>query len=385
MSNILDYYTTLGVPKSASQDEIKKAYRKLAHQHHPDKQGGDEKKFKEINEAYQVLSDPSKRAQYDQFGSVPPGGFGSQGFGGRGFDGFDFSRGFGGFRQGGPFGGAQGGQEFDPEDIFDLFGDIFGGGFGRARSAGSQRAQEKTGGDDIRINLTLSLRDVARGASKKIELSKDVICQECGGSGANPPAGGGSGLVDCTVCSGKGEVRETTASFFGNVTRVSTCHICRGKGKVPKNNCQACKGEGKKRSKKNIELDIPAGLKNDEILVVKGEGQAGFRGTKAGDLYIQIKIEQDKMFKRVGNDLVYEMPVRLTDALLGAKVRVPTIDGEKEIEIPAGVQNNEELKLGGLGVWGRPKGDQIVKIKIEIPKKMSGKAKRLVEELAGEI
>lgn len=383
MSNILDFYTTLGVPKSASQDEIKKAYRKLAHQHHPDKQGGDERKFKEINEAYQVLSDPQKRSQYDQFGSVPPGSFGSQGFGGqrrgpfdgtqgRGFDGFDFSQGFGGFGRG---------QEFDAEDIFDLFGDVFGGGFGRARSAKGQRAQEKMGGDDMKINLTLSLREIARGITKKIELSKDAICQECGGSGAEK----GSGLIDCSVCSGKGEVRETTASFFGNITRVSVCNVCLGNGKVPKSNCHTCKGEGKRHSKKILDLNIPAGLKDGEVLAVKGEGQAGFRGTRAGDLFIQINVEPDKRFKRVGNDLIYEISIKLTDALLGARIHIPTIDGEKEIEIPSGIQNGEELKLGGLGVWGRPKGDQIVRIKIEIPKKLGGKAKKLVEELAGEI
>lgn len=368
-----DFYTTLGVPKSASQDEIKRAYRKLAHQHHPDKQGGDEGKFKEINEAYQVLSDPNKRAQYDQFGSTfPGGGQGFGGFGRGGFDGFDFSQGFGGFERG---------QEFDAEDIFDLFGDVFGGGFGKARGARSQRAQERMGGDDIRINLTLSLREVARGATKKIELSKDVICQECGGSGVER----GSGPIDCTVCGGKGEVRETTASFFGNITRIATCNVCRGNGKVPKNNCHFCKGEGKRHSKKIVELDIPVGLKDGEVLVVKGEGQAEFRGTRAGDLYIQIKVESDKRFKRVGNDLFYEMPVKLTDALLGARVRVPTIDGEKEIEIPSGIQNGEELKLGGLGVWGRPKGDQVIKIKIEIPKKLNSRARIIAEELRREI
>src|SRR3989344_5629804 len=260
-----DFYTTLGVPKSASQDEIKKAYRKLAHQHHPDKQGGDENKFKEINEAYQVLSDPQKRSQYDQFGSVPPGGFGSKGFGGfggRGFDGFDFSQGFGGCRQGG--------QEFDFEDIFDIFGNVFGGQFSGARGR-ARNAQDETGGNDIRIGLTLSLHDVARGAAKQIELLKDVVCQECGGTGAE----NGRGLVDCSVCCGKGEIRETTASFFGNITRIATCGVCRGKGKLPKENCRSCRGEGKKRSKKIIDLDIPAGLKDGEVLVVKGEGQAG--------------------------------------------------------------------------------------------------------------
>jgi molecular chaperone DnaJ len=359
------------VPKGASQDDIKKAYRKLAHQHHPDKQGGSDVKFKEINEAYQVLSDPQKRSQYDQFGSVPPGGQDFGGFGRGGFDGFDFSRGFGGFGQGG-------GQEFDAEDIFDLFGNAFGG-FGRSSRAG--RSQERFSGEDVRINLILSLREVARGTTKKIELNKDGFCTECGGSGAEK----GSGLTDCTVCAGKGEVRETTTSFFGNITRVSTCNVCRGIGRVPKNNCHVCRGEGKKHSKKIVGLDIPAGLKEGEVLVVKGEGQAGFRGTKAGDLFIQIKVESDKRFKRVGNDLVCEMPVKLTEALLGARVKVPTIDGEKEIEIPAGVQNNEELKLGGFGIWGKPKGDQILKIKIEIPKKLGGKAKKLVEELAREI
>ncbi|MEK7151421.1 MAG: molecular chaperone DnaJ [Patescibacteria group bacterium] len=373
MSN--DFYTTLGVPKSASQEEIKKAYRKLAHQHHPDKQHGDENKFKEINEAYQVLSDPNKRSQYDQFGFVPPGGFGSQGFGGP-FGGAQGKHGgFDGFGQGGPFGGAQG---FDAEDLFDLFGSAFGG-FGRSGSAG--RSRERVGGEDIRINLNLNLHEVARGVAKKIELSKDVVCQECGGSGAEK----GSGMIDCSVCNGRGEVKEVSASFFGNITRVSTCNVCRGIGKVPKNNCRTCKGEGKKHSKKTIELDIPAGLRDGEALVVKGEGQAGFRGMRAGDLYLQIKIEPDKRFRRIDNDLVYELSVKITDALLGARIKVPTIDGEKEIEVPAGVQSGEELKLSGLGIWGRHKGDQIVKIKIEIPKKLGGKAKKLVEELAKEI
>src|SRR3989344_3475859 len=233
-----DFYTTLGVPKSASQEDIKRAYRKLAHQHHPDKQNGDEKKFKEINEAYQVLSDPQKRSQYDQFsaggGSAFSGGFGRPG----GFDGFDFSQGFGG-----PFDNTQDRQEFNAEDLFDLFGNAFGG-FGRSSRAG--RAQDRVGGEDIRISLILNLREVARGVNKKVELSKDVVCAECDGSGAEK----GAGLIDCTVCTGKGEVRETTASFFGNITRVSTCNVCRGKGKVPKNNCRACKGEGKKHSKK---------------------------------------------------------------------------------------------------------------------------------------
>ena len=379
-----DYYTILGVLRSASQDDIKKAYRKLAHQHHPDKQGGNEVKFKEINEAYQVLSDPKKRSQYDQFGSA----FGSQGpfggaqgpfggFGRGGFDGFDFSQDQSGF-----------GRDFNLEDLFDLFTGSFGSPFGRARGerGGARQAQERSGrGEDIKINLKISFHDAARGAAKQAELSKDVICQECGGSGANPPAGGGSGLTDCSVCQGSGEITETMGSLFGNFTRIYACSVCLGSGKVPKNNCPACKGEGRKHGKDMFEINIPAGVKDGDSIVMKGKGQAGFREVPAGDLYVQINVETDKGFKRIGNDVLYELPVKLTDALLGARVLVPTLDGEKEIEIPAGTQGGDELRLKGLGIHGHRKGDQIVKIKIEIPRKLSGKARKIAEELAEEI
>ncbi len=376
MSTDTDFYTTLGVPKSASQDEIKMAYRKLAHQHHPDKQGGDEKKFKEINEAYQVLSDPKKRSQYDQFGSAfgsqGAGGFGGSPFGGAqggGFDGFDFSQGFGGFRQGG--------QNLNFEDIFDIFGEAFGG---RGRAERRER-EEYSAGEDIKVNLSISLYEAARGANKQIELNKDIVCPECNGSGAER----GTSLVNCSVCDGRGEVRETSASFFGNITRVYACNVCRGSGKVPKTNCHACKGEGKKRTSKIIEFKMPAGINDGEALVIKGEGQAGFRGKKSGDLYVQVRVEPDKRFRRVGNDIICDMQVKMTDAILGAHLPIQTLDGEKEIEIPAGTQNGEQLRLKGLGIHGPHKGDQIVKIKIETPRKLSSKAKKLVEELAGEL
>lgn len=364
-----DLYSTLGIPKNASPDEIKKAYRKLAHQHHPDKQGGDADKFKKISEAYQVLSNPNKRAQYDQFGSA----FGSQGFGGfggrGGFDGFDFSQGFGGF--------SQGQSGFDFEDIFDLFGETFGG-----RSRGPRRAQEQTGrGKDMQTELRISFYEMARGEVKEIKTTKENICEECSGTGARK----GTGMIDCSVCDGKGEVTETMGSFFGNVTRIYTCTACAGNGKVPKENCSSCKGEGRKRGTKTIEIKIPAGVKNGDTLVVKGEGQPGFRGSQAGDLYVKIEVEPDKRFKRVGNDIVCEIPVKLTDALLGARVSVPTLDGEKEMEVLAGTQHGDELRLRGHGVHAAYKGDQIVRIKIEIPKKLSGKAKKLIEELAPEL
>ena len=331
----------------------------MAHQYHPDKQGGNEAKFKEINEAYQVLSDTKKRAQYDQFGSVPPGG----GFGGgQGFGGFDFSQyGFGG-------------QEFNVEDLFDLFGGAFGG----------QRRDEpkETGrGQDIQVSLKVSLHDVARGAKKTVELSKYVSCSECNGSGAQK----GSGMVDCVTCGGKGQTKETTRSFFGNIVRVVTCKTCHGTGKVPKVNCSNCKGEGRIHAKKTIELNIPAGINDSEAFVMRGEGQAGLRGAKAGDLYVVVSVESDKRFKRVGNNLVYDLPIKVTDAILGAKVSVPTLDGEKELEIPSGIQSGDELKLKGLGIHGSNKGDQIIKIKVEIPKKLSGKGKKLAEELASEL
>jgi len=362
-----DYYKILEVGRGASEDEIKKAYRKLAHQHHPDKAGGDEAKFKEINEAYQVLSDSKKRAQYDQFGSA----FGSNGFSAQGGpNGFDFSDLFGNFSARGrsAFGG-------DLNDIFEMFGRGFG-------SRGSRRAREDVSrGEDIEVAMTIDFFDEARGAKKRVELNKLNRCEECSGSGAKK----GSDLVTCSACNGRGEIKENVSSFFGNVTRVSTCGVCLGSGKMPKENCPICRGEGRKKTKKELEITIPAGIKHGEALVVRGQGNAGFRNGTAGDLYIRIRASSDKRFKRVGDDIFYELPVKLTDALLGKILWVPTVDGERELEIPSGVQNGEELRLRGYGIHGHHKGDQIVRIKIEIPKKLGGKARKLVEELSAEI
>lgn len=372
MSTNNDFYTILGVSRNASMEEIKKAYRKLAHKHHPDKQGGDAEKFKKINEAYQVLSDPKKREQYDRFGAA----FGSQGFNGQGgFDGFDFSNGFGGF---GPFGE---GRSVNFEDIFDIFGEAFGEAFsGRAR--GPRRAQEQAGrGKDVQTELVISFYEMARGGVKEVRMTKENICHECAGTGAKK----GAGLIDCSVCQGKGEITETVSSFLGNMTRIYTCRVCVGQGKVPKENCLFCKGEGRNRGTKIIEIKIPAGIKDGDVLVVNGEGQAGFRGAKAGDLYVNIHVEPDKRFKRLGNDILYELPVKLTDSLLGTRLSVPTLDGEREVEISAGTRPGDELRLRGFGVHGLRKGDQILKIKIEIPSKLSAKARKLVEELAKEI
>ena len=373
----MDYYKTLGVERGASAEEIKKAYRKLAHKFHPDKNGGDENKFKEVNEAYQVLSNPQKRAQYDRFGSAfAGGGQGSYDYaqGGRqGFDGFDFSQGnFGDFFRK-QYGGGSG-AEFDIEDIFDIFGDAFG--TGRQR-----RGRQTAGGNDIYADMTIDLYEAARGSKKKIEISKDVACSECVGSGVKK----GSDLETCSNCQGKGETRETVSSLLGSFIRVSTCNVCRGKGKTPKENCPICKGEGKHKENQTFIADIPAGIRNGEAVVIKGMGQAGFRGETSGDLFIRIKIRPDERFAVSGNDIVYKSDVKMTDAILGGKMNVPTLDGDKEIKIPAGTQDGDEIRLRGAGIHGRQKGDHIVKIKVKIPKKLSGKAKTLVEELAREI
>lgn len=367
-----NYYSILGISKGASGDDIKKAYRKLAHQFHPDKQGGDEAKFKELNEAYQVLSDHQKRSQYDQFGSAfnSNGGFGGTG-GGNPFGGFDFSQGFGGF----------GGQEFNMEDIFDLFGGGFGQRAGPRQGGAGRGGKEVSKGEDIRISMTIDVHDMARGATKRIEFSKDIICEECTGTGVKR----GSEPITCPECKGAGQVRESVRSIFGNFSRATVCDNCLGTGKVPKEKCHTCKGDGRHKGKKVFEFNIPAGIQDGETLIIKGAGQAGFRGGRSGDLYIVISVASDRTFTRLGNDLIYKLSVKLTDALLGAKIRVPTLDGDREIEISPGAQEGDEVRLKGMGVHGSRKGDQVVKIKVDIPKKLSGKARKLVEELRAEI
>lgn len=354
-----DYYKTLGVEKGASQDEIKKAFRTLAHKHHPDK-GGDEKKFKEASEAYQVLSDEKKRAEYDTYGSAGAG----QGFGGGQGGGFDYS-GFGGF---------QGGQGFEGVDLNDIFGDFFGGGYGGGR-------QQVRRGRDISVDLEISFSEGVFGVERKVFITKTSICDTCHGSGAKP----GTKTKTCAECKGEGRVKEMKRSFLGTISQVRECSACAGTGKVPEEKCTVCKGHGVARKQEEITIRVPAGIQNGEMVRLTGAGEAVQNGT-AGDLYVNIHIAPHKVFKREGANLVMNLGVKLTDALLGAEYPVETLDGQIKVKIPRGVSSGEVLRVREKGVpfSQKHRGDLLIKVEVKTPAKLSRKAEKLVEELREE-
>ncbi len=348
-----DYYQILGVKKGASEDDIKKAFRVLAHKYHPDKEGGDEAKFKEVNEAYQVLSDAKKRAQYDQFGSAGPGfgGFGGQGFGGQG-------------------------AHFDMGDLGEMFGDMFGFGGGRG---GHRQAR----GGDIEVNVTVSFRDAAFGTEKTLELYKPVACNACSGTGIPP----GSKMVTCKACSGQGRVRQMQRTILGNFETVGTCGPCRGSGNVPEKECKECGGVGVKREKTSMTVKIPAGIDHGETIRVQGGGEAGPHGAASGDLYLHIRIQPDTRFERDGVDVYSDLEIGFADAALGAEKTIETLDGELIIKIPTGVQSGEEIRLKGRGVTrlqASGRGDHFIRVRVRTPKHLSKKAKMLLEELRDE-
>jgi len=352
-----DYYQILGVDKKASKDEIKKAFRNLAHKHHPDKKTGDDAKFKEINEAYSVLSDDSKRQQYDTYGSAGP----SSGFGGGnsgGFDGFDFSQ----FTQG----GNNGGFEFD---FGDIFGDVFGGGGRRA---------EKKRGRDISIDLELSFEDSIFGTERVVLLNKVSKCEVCSGTGAEK----GTEMETCSKCNGKGNIKEVKRTFFGQFETNSVCGVCNGSGKVPKVKCSKCHGHGVTKKESEIKIKVPPGIENGEMMRLSGAGEA-VAGGQTGDLYIRIYVKKHTTFKKDGYNLVTELPIKLSDALLGAEISFKTLDGDLTLKIPEGVTHGEILRIKGKGVPFEKgsRGDILVKISITIPKKLSKNARKLVEEL----
>jgi len=362
MAEKRDYYEVLGVAKNANADEIKKAYRKAAIKYHPDKNPGDkeaEEKFKEAAEAYDVLSNPDKRARYDQFGhaGMAGGAGGAGGFGG----------GFGGFSM---------------EDIFSQFGDIFGGHFGGGFSGGfSSGGRRVNRGSDIRVKVKLTLAEIASGVTKKLKINKTVACGKCGGTGAKDA----NAYSTCTTCGGSGYVTRVENSFFGRVQTQGVCPACGGSGKVITSPCDECKGEGTLRGQEVVEIAIPAGVGEGMALTVTGKGNAARRGGVNGDLQVLIEEIPEPELVRDGNDLIHNLNITVTMALLGGTAEVPTVDGRAKIKIAPGTHAGKVLRLGGKGipdVNGYGRGDELIVVDITIPSKLNAEEKRLVEQLA---
>lgn len=353
MAQKQDYYELLGVPRTATTEEIRKAYLKLAHKYHPDKTGGDkvaEDKLKTINEAYDVLKNQEKRAKYDQFGHM-----GEQMGGGEGFSGW----GFGGAA------GGQGGFEAPFDDFFDV---LFGRGTG-ARKRSAARA-----GSDLEYRLNITLREAATGVKKKIRFARREVCNDCGGSGAQP----GTQAQTCNDCGGTGQVRR--AQGFFSITQ--TCPRCRGAGRVITKPCSRCNGSGRSRAERELSVDLPAGVDTGSRLRLAGEGEPGEGGGPRGDLFIFVEVEQDDVFIRENNDVICEVPISFTQAILGDKIRVPTLYGEADLKIPAGTQPGAQFRLRGMGIpdlRGYHKGDQIVIAQVELPTKLSREQRELIE------
>ena len=373
-----DYYEILGVPRNSSEEDIKKAFRKLAHKYHPDKAGGDEKKFKEINEAYQVLSDKNKRSQYDRFGRTfnnaqgSGGGqnpFGGFDFSGANFDGFDF----GGFS-------AQGGQAPGWDGFEDILGSFFGGG---ARGAQPQK------GNDIQVILEITLKEAFFGMKREISFRTFVTCQKCGGVGYDKEAG----TKKCDKCHGTGKIKEQHSSFFGNFVQVKECDKCFGTGQAPNKLCNECGGAGRVLRTKSITVDIKPGVFNGQMLKISGQGEAALLGKAAGDLYIKINILQNKDFKLEGENLIVKKDITVSDVLSGKSIEIENINGSKvKVDIPSQHDISESIVIKGegmprnsgvLGKHGR--GDLIVNFHLKTPKRMSAKAKQISEELAKEL
>lgn len=361
MAEKRDYYEVLGLKKGASEDEIKKAFKSMARKYHPDLHPDDKEaaeKFKEINEAYEVLSDSEKRARYDQFGhaGVDPnygGGAGAGGFGG-----------FGGFG-----------------DVGDIFDSIFGGGFGGfggGRSTASSANAPHRGGD-VNANVTIDFMEACKGAKKKMRVTHMVKCDQCNGTGADA----NTKTSSCTECHGQGSVRVNQRTPFGVISTTKVCPRCGGKGKIVTNPCSKCRGSGRQRVTTDIELKIPAGIDNGQILRVSGQGDAGLNGGPNGDLNVSVTVRPHELFTRSGNDIFCEIPISYAQAVLGDKVTVPTIKGKVEYEIPEGTQSGTKFRLRGEGAkyLGRESyGDQYVTVVVEVPKRLTKQQKELLKK-----
>lgn len=356
-----DYYKILGIEKNASAEEVKRAFRQLAHKHHPDKKGGNEAKFKEINEAYQVLNNSEKRRQYDQFGTT-----------------FDQAQAGGG----GPFGGGFGGGGFqgninvdDLGDIFSGLGDIFGGGFGGTRTKTGRRVR----GHDIEVDMEISFKEAAFGAEKELKLYKNIICDKCNGSGAEP----GSKIETCKTCGGAGRVQKVQRTFIGAIQTASVCPDCRGEGKKVEKNCSKCHGAGIVKGEDKIKVKIPAGINSGDTVRFHGKGEAVGHDGEAGDLFVNFRVKPDKEFSRDGSDVLSTIHIPFSLASLGDKIEVNTIDGLVKLKIPAGTQPGTIFRIKGRGAFrlrGGGRGDQLVTVKIDIPKSLNRKQKKILED-----
>lgn len=358
--NKRDYYEVLGVSKNASEQEIKKAYRSLAKKYHPDvnKDPGAEEKFKEINEAYEVLSDPSKKANYDQFGfaGVDPNGFAGQGFGGG----------------------------FSSDDLNDIFGSFFGGGFGGFGSGFSGRRGNAyngpTKGNDRLMSMKISFMDAIFGTKKTINLDVDYPCDHCHGTGAQNP----SDIQTCPTCGGRGKVISQQRTAFGVFQSESVCPTCHGSGKSVKHKCETCHGSGYTHKHETVDVTIPAGIQSGQQLRVAGKGERGSNGGENGDLYIEITVLEHDVFKRDGNDIYVEIPISVANATLGCTLRVPTVYGDVDLVIPSGTQPGQVLRLKGKGVKSirnSSMGNQYVKVRVEIPTKLNREEKDAYEKI----
>ena len=366
MAESKDYYSILGVSKDATADDLKRAYRKLAKQYHPDAQHTEEDKkkaeakFKEINEAYSVLSDENKRAQYDRFGS----NFEQAGFGGSGFGGYSNAYDFSGF----------GGIDFDLEDIL---GSVFGGGFGSS----SKKSQGPTRGADIRTNMSLKFEEAAFGVKKEISITRNEKCDSCNGSGAKP----GSRVITCDKCGGRGKIQMTQNTIMGAFSTVKTCDKCNGTGKVIETPCEKCSGKGIVRKSRKIEINVPAGIDDGQAISLRGEGDAGKKGGPNGDLYVVMKVAPHKYFKRNGFDISANVRVPFTKMALGGDITIPTLEGEMEFNIPEGTTTGTKFRVKDQGIPilnGKGRGNLEFTVDVDVPKKLTDKQREILIEFA---
>ena len=370
MAEKKDFYEVLGVSKTATDDELKKAYRKLAKKYHPDANPDNPKaaeaKFKEVNEAYETLSDPQKRRMHDQFGTADP----SQGFGG-----------------GGPFGGQGGYYSYSTSgfdrmdfDLGDIFSSFFGGGFGGSRS--SKRSNGPRKGTDLRANVDITFEEAYLGVEKEISIYRNEECTVCKGNGAKP----GTNPETYTICHGTGRITQVQRTILGQMQTQTTCTNCHGTGKVIKQPCENCKGKGTVGRQAKRKIKIPAGIDNDQTIVLKGEGEPGERGGAKGDLYIVVRIKKHSIFTRKGDKVLCNIPITITQATLGAELEIPMVDGSKEkYKIPEGTQNETSFTIRNKGfkaVNGSYQGDFVFTVQVQIPKRLSKEQREILEQLA---